>query len=196
MVGCVVIPVYDGFLQVLVHRRDTFTTLIWPGQHSKAERMAGPSEWFKATGDGRPAQEAIPFLFRSIGRSTDPPYEVSHAGLAVYMAHDDICSPDTDVRKALSAKRVERFSGDQWGDEGVRTWYVVTETHQLKQPISYETLRLVQQERALAANFTRGYAMVHLPASIQGWFARHLVKVAERTDLLALPYSDRWRLLR
>ncbi len=195
LIGCVVIPTFDEFLEVLVKRREEFTTLIWPGHGAKANRMVSPHNWLtvglRQSGQERqPPQKAVPFLYRGIGSEVEPPYKVGHVGLAVYMVHDDVYTDNPTMQEVLRALRVERFSESDWGDEGVRTWYIVTETFQLDKPIPYDQLWLIRQERPLAANFARGYALVRLPEYLQDWYADCLAKYA---DLLALPNIQRWQ---
>ncbi len=198
-IGCVVIPTYDEFLEALLKRREEFTTLIWPGHRTKAKRrMVSPYNWFTAgprksdQEDRQPPQKAVPFLYRGIGDEVGPPYKVTHVSLAVYMVYDNVYTENSAIQEVLRALRVEHFSGSAWGDKGVQTWYVVTETFRLDNPILYDQLWLIKQDRPLAPNFARGYGLVWLPEQLCDWYRDCLTKHA---DLLALLNIERWRVL-
>lgn len=195
-IGCVIIPLHEQFLPVLVTRREEFTSLIWPGHNNKANRMASPYKWFTvgpSTSEQKrqSPQKAIPFFFRSVG-SEGPPYKASHLGLAVYMVHDDIYAGNSKIREAIQSLRVEKFSKDHWGDEGVRTWYVMANTVELDTPIPYDDLWLVKQDRPLSPNFVRGYGMVWLPKKLQDWYRACIEK---HSQFLEHPIIKRWQYL-
>jgi len=195
-IGCVVIPTYDLYLTKLAERQSLFTALIWPGFGGKARPMIGPYDWFTAgprrEGQRRqPPQVAIPFLFRSIGKDgSKPPFKISHVGLTVYMAHDHIVATNPAILAAMDHLRVEVFAGTLWGNDYVRTWYVVSNTIALDPIIPYEGLTLISQERPLDPSFTRGYGMVWLPAQLRDWFE---VSVQQHTDLLTMQNGERWQ---
>lgn len=197
-VGCVVIPTYGDFLDVLAERQDKFTALIWPGHKAKANRMVSPYNWFSAgprkPDQGKPSPEkAVPFLYRGISsEEAKPPYEITHVSLAVYMVHWDAYHANKTMQETLTALRVEKFcETPEWGDVGVKTWYVVSGTFRLDIPIPYEQLHLIKQDRDLASNFTRGYGLVWLPECLQEWYNNCYKKYA---DLLTVPNIERWRI--
>jgi len=197
-IGCVVIPTYDYFLKTLIQRKQGFTALIWPGFGQRASRMIGPYNWLTAGprrgGQHRqPPQLAIPFLYRGISKDrSEPPFVVSHVSLAVYMVHDHIVKVKPQVLTTLDKLRVEVFAGRPWGNDYVRTWYVVTETFELNPVMAYDDLTLISQDRPLDPNFARGYGMVWLPTQHRSWYEGCTDKYA---SLLAMPNGERWQSL-
>jgi hypothetical protein len=124
LIGCVVIPAYNEFLESMVKRCKEFTTLIWPGHKAKANRMVSSCDWFTAgpcqsgQKERQPPQKAVPFLYRGIGGKVEqqPPYEISHVGLSVYMVHDDIYTNTSAIEQVLKELRVEQGIVSGWGE--------------------------------------------------------------------------------
>jgi hypothetical protein len=58
IIGSVVLPVYESYLDRLVERFNQYTTLVWPGHGGDASEMVAPDEWLisgiKQPGQSKP----------------------------------------------------------------------------------------------------------------------------------------------
>jgi hypothetical protein len=159
----IVLPVYPNYLRELAHREAEFTCMIW-GWQGTAKRMATPYRILAKE------QGFLPFLFSS---TKQEPKAVTHAAVSGLLLHrEDI--PPGDVAEWFSDMRIEHFALKDkqkvWGVEDARSYYVVTATHELDEPIHYDQLTLVSEGRPLQPNMRRGYAVVYLPKKLESWY--------------------------
>jgi len=162
-IKAVVLPAYPFYLETLVHREDTFTTMVW-GWQKNPKRMATPHRVLHRE------QSYLPFL---LSPTDQDPKAVTHTAVCGLLLHREEIPPD-EVAQWLSDKRVEHFALDDkdvdWGTKDAASFYVVTATRPLAEPIPYDNLYLVKGVRPLSNNKKRGYAIVFLPSILKSWY--------------------------
>lgn len=111
-IKAVAIPVQNNaefpYLTTLVHRFDTFTTMIWGWRSANAKKMALPREIL------RKEQKHIPFLFSEL---IDNKRFITHIGISGFICHKEEIQSDK-LSEWLTSRRVEvsNLSEDQWSD--------------------------------------------------------------------------------
>jgi len=156
-IKAVVLPVDASFLSVLVDRRNSLTTLIW-GWQGNSSRMAEPHRIL------REDQPHLPLLFSPMEQAAK---QVTHVAVCGLLVHRNGIT--RAVEQWLDKRRVERFAGIQHGSEAA-SLYVVTAAKHLSRGVPYGDLLLAKGKALLSADKRRGYAVVHLPTTLQTWF--------------------------
>lgn len=160
----VVLPVHNSteapYLDTLVGRGRRPTNFIWGWQSERAKRMRTPARLI------RRLQGLVPFLFSPLEQDENA---VTHVAVCGVVLNDD--DRATEVLKTwMTQHRVETFALNEKKDWDGLSNYVVAGGMQLREPIRYADLTLVNGNRPLNQGMRRGYAVVYLPDSLTGWW--------------------------